>query len=343
MDVLSRDPAPARATRAAAIAVALCAAGCVVFDALSGDPPRGGSDFPHRVHVVDEGLACSDCHPGAEDGDEAGLPTRAMCMLCHEATEEERPPEKRIERFFADGKLIAARVSALPEETIFTHAKHAAAGLSCADCHGEVGESERIEPGRPLLMDDCTGCHAQRSVSNECAVCHSAIGPDWRPENHEHAWMEVHGQAVRASRGGTVDRCELCHQESSCTTCHQVMPPTNHTEFWRRRGHPAQAMMDRQNCAVCHRSDFCDRCHRESIPLSHAGSFGSPVNTHCYSCHLPLQDNGCVVCHLGTPSHLLAAPKPPDHFPGMDCRQCHGVQVQLPHVDNGDDCNICHR
>lgn len=343
MELLRSRRIRPRATGLALLAVALSAAGCVVFQSLQQQPARGGSDFPHRVHVVDEGLECSDCHPSAADGDEAGMPSRAMCMLCHEASDESVPPEKRIERFFDGDKLVLARVSALPEETIFPHGKHVSAGLECSVCHGAVGESERLEPGRPLAMDDCMSCHARSSVSNECATCHSTIGTDWMPATHEHSWLRVHGQAVRASRGETVDRCDLCHKESSCTGCHQEMAPSSHTEFWRRRGHPAQAMMDRQSCAVCHRADFCDRCHRESVPLNHSPSFGSPLNTHCYSCHLPLQDNGCIVCHKGTPSHLSATPKPPNHFPGMDCRQCHGVQIQLPHVDNGDDCNICHR
>jgi hypothetical protein len=29
--------------------------------------------------------------------------------------------------------------------------------------------------------------------------------------------------------------------------------------------------------------------------------------------------------------------------PSMNCRLCHGAGVPLPHVDNGSDCNSCHR
>jgi hypothetical protein len=43
------------------------------------------------------------------------------------------------------------------------------------------------------------------------------------------------------------------------------------------------------------------------------------------------------------PSHSTAAPQPPSHSPGMNCRQCHGISAPLPHVTKGEDCNICHQ
>ena len=49
-----------------------------------------------------------------------------------------------------------------------------------------------------------------------------------------------------------------------------------------------------------------------------------------------------MVCHKDTRSHALAAPKPAWHTPAMNCRQCHGVSQPLPHVDKGDNCNLCH-
>jgi hypothetical protein len=71
--------------------------------------------------------------------------------------------------------------------------------------------------------------------------------------------------------------------------------------------------------------------------------FGSPQNTHCLSCHLPLQGEGCFTCHKGTPSHQTAAPMPANHLPSMNCRQCHGLTAPLPHPDNGSLCTACHK
>jgi hypothetical protein len=103
------------------------------------------------------------------------------------------------------------------------------------------------------------------------------------------------------------------------------------------------AAMDRDNCMVCHRADSCVRCHEEVLPLNHTGMWGSPKDTHCFSCHFPLKSTSCFVCHKSTPSHSDATPLPANHSPASDCRACHGMDARLPHVDNGDDCTICHK
>jgi hypothetical protein len=148
---------------------------------------------------------------------------------------------------------------------------------------------------------------------------------------------------VRADSGKSEDRCSLCHTDASCASCHQDEPPGNHTGQWRHRGHTMAASMDREHCAVCHQGDFCDRCHQETAPRNHRGTWGSTRNTHCLTCHFPLKTSeGCTLCHKDIPSHRKGAAKPGWHNAGMNCRQCHGAGVELPHVDKGDDCNACH-
>jgi hypothetical protein len=191
-------------------------------------------------------------------------------------------------------------------------------------------------------MDKCTQCHASTMTSNECGTCHREIRQDKPPQTHAHTWTKSHGQAVRFPTGEMNDRCSLCHTESTCATCHAEQAPENHNNFWRIKGHGIEAELDRAGCAVCHRPDTCVRCHSDTLPLSHTGSFGAPRDTHCVSCHFPLADNGCVICHKGTPSHALATPLPDTHNPGMNCRQCHGVTQPLPHVDDGSSCTMCH-
>jgi hypothetical protein len=152
----------------------------------------------------------------------------------------------------------------------------------------------------------------------------------------------MHGRVARAHSEATADRCVLCHTESTCSACHQVQAPDNHTNYWRERGHGITAMIDRENCQACHEPMSCERCHADVKPRNHVGNWGAPHDTHCLVCHQPLSQEGCVACHATAKSHLLAAPKPSDHYPGMDCRACHGLSQPLPHVDNGDDCNACH-
>jgi hypothetical protein len=121
--------------------------------------------------------------------------------------------------------------------------------------------------------------------------------------------------------------------------------PDNHTQQWRRVGHGVTAALDRDNCSTCHQPASCQSCHSESKPRTHVGMFGAPMNNHCITCHEPLQSEGCAACHAGTPSHMLATPKPPDHNAAMNCRLCHlpgGTQPPMPHADNGSNCNSCH-
>ena len=120
--------------------------------------------------------------------------------------------------------------------------------------------------------------------------------------------------------------------------------PRNHTNYWRQRGHGLTAQLDRMSCATCHRTDACERCHQEVLPRSHRGMWGGGQNTHCLSCHFPVETQGnCVTCHKATPGHLGAAPLPPNHNPAMNCRLCHGNGVRLPHFDPGTACTACHR
>jgi hypothetical protein len=317
--------------------------GCFAFeDGGHPDEPRGLA-FSHRIHA--EELDCTDCHAGAEDAEEPGMPLQAQCMLCHAELDREKPPERQVESLFEGGRYKRTSLSALSDEVLFSHAAHVAAGASCADCHGALEQSDALGPEVAVDMAECRACHLrQPAPPDECSACHKVIGTDWKPPGHELQWKEMHGAAARAELGGPSNDCALCHTESTCTACHRTEAPQNHTNHWRRRGHGLQASVDRVACATCHRSDFCDRCHRETEPISHTGMWGGTLSMHCLSCHFPLSvEEGCGVCHKSTPSHLQAPPKPPDHVPGMNCLQCHGLSAPLPHVDKGDDCNMCHK
>jgi hypothetical protein len=325
------------------VGMLLAGGGCMLLSESSpGEKPFA---FNHAIHVQ-QGLECTDCHAGADSRDEPGMPVLAQCQLCHQDLDKEKPPEKHATVLF-EGKVFKAQhAMQLGDEVIFSHQAHVARGQECSACHTGIEASERIGPEIRMSMDGCTACHAKSATATkapeDCAVCHKEIRRDREPTSHLHAWTRMHGQVVRAGSEELGDRCSLCHTESTCTNCHASTPPENHDNFWRIRGHGIAAEVDRTNCAVCHRPDSCERCHADAMPLNHTGMWGTPRDTHCTACHFPLQSNGCVACHKGTPSHALATPMPPTHTPGMNCRQCHGVTQPLPHVDNGSTCTMCH-
>jgi len=322
---------------AALLASAAALAGCVLLEGARGRELA----FSHRVHVVDQRLDCFSCHEDARMAEEPGMPPLDQCLVCHEEIDAEKPEARRVESLFRGERFDAAHASRLDDEVIFSHRAHTGYA-ECGACHAGIEESERIGREVAVGMAACMDCHERRGAPTACESCHREIRAEREPESHEHAWLQMHGQVVRAASERTADNCQLCHQDSSCIACHMEDPPKSHTIFFRRRGHGLIAALDREGCAVCHRSDSCERCHRETLPASHTGAWGGTMSLHCLACHVPLKEEGCSACHVATPSHALAAPKPPDHNPAMNCRMCHGVTVPLPHVDNGDDCNICH-
>lgn len=321
---------------------AVVVVGCAVLDAVGGgEEPRR---FDHRVHVVDEGLDCFLCHLGAEDDEEPGMPALGQCRLCHDEPETEADPDPTRWTYDDEGNLAHASFSALSGEVVFSHLAHVERGATCADCHGDVGESTEITSDAAVSMAACVDCHERTEAPGDCATCHTEIDTNWTPPNHLLGWQRAHGPVSCERSDRAADQCELCHSDQSCTSCHLETPPSSHTNYWRRRGHGALAALDRDSCATCHTRDSCQECHSQSRPMSHVGLWGGKRNNHCVGCHLPSSmEESCFLCHEGAPSHALAPPKPPGHAPGMNCRQCHGQGAPLAHIDNGDDCNACHK
>lgn len=321
-------------------------AGCVVLSGLVA--PVRSFAFSHHRHVTLEKLECANCHADALHADDPGMPSPDTCEVCHAETDIEKPPEKRAATLFDGESFRALHASALASEVVFSHRRHAAGSVACADCHAGIETNERVERLRTVTMDACTACHDGRRVdatARGCALCHTEITEQWAPGSHAASWKKMHGAVARGARAhaeATADKCILCHTESTCSACHQVEAPESHTQFWHLRGHGVAAMVDRESCAACHEPMSCERCHAEAVPSNHTGAWGSPMSTHCLVCHQPLNAEGCVACHATATSHLAAPPMPPDHRPGLNCRQCHGASLPLQHVDNGDDCTSCH-
>jgi len=315
--------------------------GCLLLSKLGLFEKPGA--FSHRVHGTEQELECQSCHAAYEESDKAGMPKLRQCLLCHEGIDEKKPPDRKLSAFYGETHQWAPP-QILKEEINFSHKLHVVdKGIGCSSCHKGIEESHSISDKMRVFKADCMECHAQAGKSNNCEVCHKEVRQDRKPESHTGLWDQMHGQAVKAHTGKSEDRCSLCHTDASCAACHQDEPPRNHTNFWRQRGHGIAVSIDRSGCATCHREDFCDRCHGEVAPRSHRGSWGSPRENHCITCHTPLSSGECFVCHKGTPSHALATPQPSWHAPAMNCRQCHGVEQPLPHVDNGDNCSTCHQ
>jgi len=159
--------------------------------------------FSHKVHVEAAG-DCETCHYFRDDGSFSGIPGLSKCQECHGEGQDaepqgERPEEKVfIEQYLKPGRPVPWQVYARqPPCVFFSHAAHTAnAGLECATCHGDHGQSDKLRPyqynrltgysrdiwgwnilgigGPPerMKMDDCAKCHRDNGVRDSCFVCH---------------------------------------------------------------------------------------------------------------------------------------------------------------------------
>jgi hypothetical protein len=291
-----------------------------------------------------KGVACGACHEEADAGGSMSMPLVGTCLACHGPSEDRQPYpyEKALqERPPAQTFLASPRSSDIK----VPHSGHAAAGVACSECHPDpdVPRGAVLEPAAHAAR--CEGCHEERGIGADCAVCHLETRRDRPPDSHREAqWMQVHGRDPLHAWDLAHERsCALCHSQSFCGDCHRVEKPADHTEFFRQRGHGIAVGIERERCIVCHQESFCVRCHQETQPRSHfAASWGGMTSNHCISCHEPLGASRCAVCHRGTPSHSTAPriPPPPHMGPASNCYQCH---LRPPHADNGMPCTICHR
>jgi len=325
--------------------------GCVDED---DSPKRTTPPFPHKRHLEElEDLGsveerCAACHKDAKKADEAGMPTIKNCAKCHAGTDEKKKPnELQTKGFIKDDRPVWSSLTAIPKEVKFSHKLHGDAKVKCISCHKGIENSKLVSSQLRVTMPDCVACHAKVSVGagakDNCKLCHTYVSKEWRPPNHEKNWKELHGRYSGFVRRGSNQSCSLCHTDKSCTACHRVEQPKSHTNYWRLRGHGVTADLDRSSCKACHTEDFCVRCHQSVTPQSHRGNWD---NQHCLGCHFPLRDNSCFVCHKNDIRHRIAPNLPSTQVhkqaQSSDCRNCHGG-LKRPHLDNGDDCLLCHR
>ncbi len=149
-------------------AVSLCA--------CQGDPPVVQPiQYSHKAHI-DSGLACPACHQSVEKAAAAGVPTRDMCMVCHQGTLSTNPEEEKVRQYAEKGEEIPwRRIYQLPEHVFFSHRRHVGvAGIECGQCHGAVA-TLTVPAAYPLVkqnMDWCLNCHRARGATQDCVHCH---------------------------------------------------------------------------------------------------------------------------------------------------------------------------
>jgi cytochrome c7-like protein len=142
------------------------------------DAPVQPVEFNHWQHVTKaEGprLDCAFCHEHASTSSAATIPNVSTCMICHESMMTDSPEVIKLADFSLRGRQPPWRRVYWFEPSanaFFTHKPHARAGIDCAECHGRVGQMQKVRREVEPSMGWCIACHRARSVSIDCYICH---------------------------------------------------------------------------------------------------------------------------------------------------------------------------
>lgn len=302
-------------------------------------------NFDHARHELD----CSFCHlpSGVEDLTQLQMPAPATCLGCHDPQAQEHLASDQCSFCHVpvvETNLDADRIAGFPAPP--THQapdfgiSHGAtareAGATCATCHDRTS---------------CTTCHGgathvPRAVLDLPApradgptgvsIPSGAGGAGFHPADFGRS------HAVPASTGQM--NCTTCHEENTCTQCHDGFgsPPFHPLNFMASHG--AEAFGRVSDCKSCHNSEgFCRECHLGSgiqggnglvAPfhdgqalwiLSHPQAARQDLES-CVTCH---QQKDCLRCHSAT-TGMGVSP----HGPGFDAASMQDRNQAM--------CKLCH-
>lgn len=128
--------------------------------------------FAHRLHVTDKEIDCFYCHPYGERSLNAGLPSVAKCLGCHDYIIPEHQEILKLKGYRERNENLPwIRVYYNPDHVYFPHFRHLKKGVQCQECHGEVERADRLHQVT-FYMGYCIDCHQQREASLECVACH---------------------------------------------------------------------------------------------------------------------------------------------------------------------------
>ncbi len=264
--------------------------------------------FNHQLHVVDNELACSDCHSATKDG---GMdnPSMDKCSECHDIDLDNPSDDCLMCHSLKSSLNDYAVEGAVPEkpksykDVTFTHEVHDGVA-ECDTCHEGLNKLESLSQIKWPEMGTCMQCHNGDDAPNDCETCHKVLNKETPPESHHGDWAMQHGPASRTDKS-----CAYCHGKGKrfCNDCHQTQKPKDHIFNWKTTQHGQDATHDRRLCAVCHPASYCSDCHRSQKPVSHArGDWMAYTRENGHAEAAKHNFRSCNVCHTTA-----------------ECRECH--------------------
>lgn len=237
-----------------------------------------------RAHAELEGISnCTRCHDVGKKVD------GRLCLECHIA----------IQRAIAGGRGLHARQAAAGKNCLDCHREHRGENASLVDWGGARERFDHKRTGYPLV---------DKHAALKCEQCHQA---------RRVADAELRKSFAGNRRGthlGLTTRCTACHFDehrgqlgADCDRCHdpkgfKPAPRFRHAEKFALTGGHAQVE--------------CSKCHgRESTAAADAAAFPAPVDASGFVRYRLPQARRCVDCHRDLHAGKF----------GRSCERCHST------------------
>jgi hypothetical protein len=255
--------------------------------------------FSHKEHLGYK-LQCDFCHERAETSTSSAdslIPPEEVCRTCHKIDrndpKKEAIPEAACEACHTSADPAHPDRVQIPAPHIkFNHKAHAAKGIGCQRCHGDLRQVDLATRAQLPTMPLCLSCHSQNAqehrANSRCTTCHPPR-PDGTLETHFASGTLVPSGTLKGdahtahfvtdhARVGQDERyCANCHRRDFCLSCHNgvVKPVAFHPNDYLSI-HPIEARKESLSCNGCHRRQtFCLGCH-ERAGLTDARTINAP-------------------------------------------------------------------
>lgn len=103
----------------------------------------------------------------------AGFPAAEKCQVCHSDAGASAAALRQVAAWKKDDRPYPLkRIYVNRDFVIFSHARHAAAKIECAACHGNVYSMPALTVFKDTSMQSCVDCHTEYRATLECVLCH---------------------------------------------------------------------------------------------------------------------------------------------------------------------------
>jgi hypothetical protein len=94
----------------------------------------------------------------------------------HVAIAKDGEQIKKIAALTSETRIVPEKPNyKMPDYVYFSHVRHKMGGVEGAACHGDVWQSDTVEPHLAMRMKACVDCHKTNHAAVTCTTCHEAF------------------------------------------------------------------------------------------------------------------------------------------------------------------------